>query len=110
MRDDELQRALKRVDPPAGFTGRVLASVGRQEPGAPKLARPIPPRAKAAPLKWAIAATIVLATIGGGSVWYRAEERRKEGEEAKRQVLVSLSFAGSKLKSIEMKVNRGEER
>jgi hypothetical protein len=108
MRDDELQRALKRVDPPAGFAGRVLARASRQEPGAPKQ----PEATKAgAPLTWAIAATIVLATIGGGSVWYRAEERRREqGEEAKRQVLVSLSLAGSKLRSIEMKVNRGEER
>ncbi len=44
-------------------------------------------------------------------MWYRAEERRKqEGEEAKRQVLLSLSIAGSKLKAIEMKVNRQGER
>ena len=106
MRDDELQRALKRVDPPAGFADRVLQRAGET---------PAPPQTVKAgvnlePLKWAIAATIVLATLGGGSVWYRAEERRKEqGEEAKRQVLASLSLAGSKLKSIEMKVNRGEE-
>jgi hypothetical protein len=41
-------------------------------------------------------------------LWYRAEERRREGEEAKRQVLLSLSIAGNKLQEIEMKVNRRE--
>jgi len=93
---DELRRALRRVEPPAGFTDRVLRTA---------LA---PPRTSAIS-KWAVAATLV-ATVSGG-VWYRAEERRKQnGEDAKRQVLLSLSIAGSKLRSIEMKVNHGEGR
>jgi hypothetical protein len=105
MHDDDLRRALARVDPPEGFADRVvqravLRPASRKQPDA---------AASAAPVRWAIAATLVLATLGGGSVWYRAEERRKEqGEEAKRQVLVSLSIAGSKLKSIENRINREE--
>ena len=100
--DDELRRALRRVDPPAGFSDRVL-----------ELASTKPPQAKSggwtAPLRWAVAAALV-AAVGSG-VWYRAEERRKqEGEEAKRQVLLSLSIAGGKLRSIEMKVNHEEGR
>lgn len=59
-------------------------------------------------LRWA-AATVLVAVIGGG-VWYRAEEKRREGEDAKRQVLFSLSLAGSKLRSVEMRVNHEQER
>ena len=111
MRDDDLRDALRRVDPPAGFADRVLERAGRQ-PVAPKpaVAPEAPWRAKADRLvKFALAATLVIATISGG-LWYRAEEKRKEGEEARRQVLLSLSIAGSKLRSIEMKVNREQER
>jgi hypothetical protein len=98
--DDELRRALRRVEPPEGFADRVLqrAAVSPKQPKA----------AKAGPFRLAIAATLVAATVGGG-VWYRAGERRREqGEEAKRQVLLSLNIAGSKLRALEMKVNREE--
>ena len=108
MHDDELSDALRRVEPPKGFADRVVQLASTKPPQAAKSGRSQPSRFTA-PVRWAIAASLV-AAIGGG-VWYRGEQRRKEqGEEAKRQVLVSLSFAGSKLKSIEMKVNRGEER
>jgi hypothetical protein len=103
--DEELRRALRRVEPPEGFADRVLAST--KPAVAPKALR----RAKsgAAPFRWAIAATLAAAVSGG--VWYRAEERRKQdGEEAKRQVLLSLNIAGSKLHAIAMKVNHEEER
>jgi hypothetical protein len=100
MRDDELRDALRRVDPPAGFADRVLDKARREQPVRAKADRPV---------KFALAATLVIATISGG-LWYRAEEKRKEGEEARRQVLLSLSIAGSKLRSIEMKVNREQER
>ena len=101
---DELRDALRRVEPPAGFADRVLQQAGRQEP-----VRHEPSRFTT-PLRWAIAATLV-AAIGGGGAWYRAEERRKqEGEEAKRQVLLSLNIAGSKLREVAMKINHEQER
>jgi RNA polymerase sigma-70 factor (ECF subfamily) len=59
-------------------------------------------------MRWAVVSTLVAAISGG--LWYRAEERRRQGEEAKRQVLLSLNIAGSKLRSIEMKINRTQER
>jgi hypothetical protein len=105
MHDDDLRRALERVDPPEGFADRVV----QQALASPKLPQPAKAAAAAAPIRWAIAATLVLVTAGGGGVWYRAGERRKEqGEEAKRQLLVSLSIAGGKLKSIETRINREE--
>ena len=101
---DELRDALRRVEPPAGFAERVLRRAAEQ-PAPPS--RPPVVSATQAVSRWAIAATVVAAI--GGSLWYRADERRKqEGEEARRQVLLSLSIAANKLQSIEMKVNRRE--
>jgi hypothetical protein len=105
--DDELRRALRRVDPPAGFSDRVLQA-SKAQPAAPKpVAAPKALwRAKAG---WAVAAALV-AAIGSG-VWFRVEERRKqEGEEAKRQVLLSLNIAGSKLREVASKINHEQER
>ena len=102
--DDELRGVLRRVDPPHGFADRVRQRIGSER----RLPRYRPSRASGA-VRWAVAATLVVAV--GGGLWYRAEEqRRAQGEEAKRQVLLSLSIAGTKLKAIEMKVNRAEER
>lgn len=104
---DDLRDALRRVDPPAGFADRVIRNVQnvRPKPDATKVwsSKPASPFAR-----WAIAAALVAAVSGGA--WYRVEERRRaEGEEARRQVLLSLNIAGSKLRSIEMKVNNHEE-
>jgi hypothetical protein len=101
--DIELRRVLRRVDAPEGFADRVLTRVAQSGLAAPQ-------QPKVAKTGWAIAATLAI-VAGGGGAWYRAaEQRRVQGEEAKRQVLLSLTIAGSKLKAIEMKVNRGGER
>ena len=102
--DDELRKAFRRVDPPRGFADRVRARVERNEPS---VAAPRPSRVTF-PLRVAMAATLVVAA--GGGVWYRQELRRTQGEEAKRQVLLSLNIAGSKLRALEMKVNHTQER
>jgi hypothetical protein len=105
---DELREALRRVEPPAGFAERVLQNAA---------AAPATPRqVQLARTDWrgmlvtrlAIAATLVI-TIGAGA-WYSAEERRREGEEAKRQVLVSLNIAGSKLREVQLRINHEQER
>ena len=104
--DNELRDALHRVEPPEGFAERVMAKAAASasaKASADKPSRQAPPIAR-----WAIAATILVA-LGGGA-WYRVEERRREGEEAKRQVLASLNIAGSKLRSVQMKINHEQER
>jgi len=105
---DELRDALRRVDPPDGFAARVIASAGgpqrvRVDGHATDAAGP---RRRLSLL--AIAATLCIAA--GAGVWYRADTRRREGEEAKRQVLVSLNIAGSKLREVQMRINHEEER
>jgi len=101
---DDLRKALRRVDPPAGFADRVIGKV-RLEADTTGSASS---RQAPAIFRWALAATLA-AAVGGGA-WYRTEERhRQEGEEAKRQVLLSLNIAGTKLRSIEIKVNSHDE-
>ena len=107
---DELRDALKRVEPPAGFAERVMAQVRLNEVRRkPAPTRADPTRAAGPFARWAIAATLILAASGG--TWYGLEMRRREaGEEAKRQVLVSLNIAGSKLRAVQMKINHEQER
>lgn len=101
--DDRLRQALRRVEPPEGFADRVRVRVDED------VSQKRPTFALA---RWAIAATLVMAVALG--TWYRAEQqrevlRRAQGEEAKRQVLIGLRIAGSKLHAVEMKVNHREE-
>lgn len=95
-----LRQALRPVDPPLGFADRVVRRASQQT------------RATGigghAWLRWTTAAALVIAA--GGGLWYRAEERRRlEGEEARRQVLLSLQIAGSRLRAVQMKINRQQE-
>ena len=107
--DDHLRRALRRVDPPDGFADRVRERAALQTSARPPLVRLGRERAAARRVRWAVAA--MLAAAVGGGVWYRAEERQRQaGDEARRQVLLSLRIAGSKLRAVELQVNRGEER
>jgi hypothetical protein len=95
-----LRQALEPVDPPPGFADRVVqrASAGAIRNGF----------GSGVWLRWATAAALVIAVSGG--LWYRVEERRRSaGEEARRQVLVSLQIAGSKLRAVQLKINRHGE-
>lgn len=99
--DDELKRVLRRVEPPDGFTERVLARV---EEGNLRPLRPSRSGFRGLVTGFAAAAVLAIAVMGG--LWYRAEQRRQaQGVEARRQVLLTLRIAGSKLHEIQTKVN-----
>jgi hypothetical protein len=90
--DDELKQALRRVDPPAEFAGRVLAQVESRR----KIRR------------WwtgAIAAGLMLA---GGLEWERERRIRVQGEQAKEQVMLALRITGSKLQFIKEKIHAND--
>jgi hypothetical protein len=98
--EDVLRQALRQVDPPPGFADRVIrrASRGTVRTGI----------GSGAWIRWATAAALVVGVSGG--LWYRAEERRRaEGEEARRQVLLGLQIAGSKLHAVQLKITHQEE-
>jgi len=116
--EDELRRAMRRREPPPGFTERVLARV-RQEAHARSrvstASRVQPPRrARWSGWAWfgyrlqlgfaAVAAALLL-TISL-SLWhrYREEQQRREGEAARAQVMQALRITGAKLNRVRAKV------
>jgi hypothetical protein len=98
--ESELRQAFRQVDPPPGFADRVLRRAV-QGPARGSFGR-------GAMLRWATAAALVIGVSGG--LWYRAEEhRRAEGEEARRQVLLSLEITSARLRAVQMKINHQGE-
>ena len=100
--EDALRRALAPVDPPAGFADRVIRRAS---------ARSERTVVGGSLIRWAAAAALVLVAGGiSGGFWYHAgkedDRRRAEGEEAKRQVLLSLEITSTKLRAVQMKINR----
>lgn len=86
--ETELRSALRRTEPPAGFTERVLAAIEHE--GA--TARP---RQRA----WRpLAAALLLAAFLGGGAAVRYVEQQREGERAKQQVLLALHITSGKLR------------
>ena len=97
--EQELKKAMQRVEPPAGFAERVLARAASEKEkkkrrsffgfgfGFEWLG--------ASNLRWAAASAlcVVLATSG---ILYHREQHRK-GEEAKEQLMLALRITSSKL-------------
>jgi hypothetical protein len=103
--DDELRRAMRRVEPPAGFTERVIAraaSGGFRQPS--MVGDPARSVSGGRMARWATAAVLVVSAAAG--LWYLGELRREaEGEKAKRQVLLSLRIASDELQRVQTRVN-----
>ncbi len=90
--EDEMRSALRRQEPLAGFADRVLART--KSKGAPRVR------------SWvaaAIAAGLLL-SLGG------FEYRQYEGRKAKRELLLALEIAGSKLSIAQEKISRLSQR
>ena len=86
--DDAMREALKREEPAADFTRRVLARVEAIPVRTPWWRMPV--------IRLASAAAVVLLLVAGVR-FEREREVRIEGEHAKRQVMVAFRIAGSKL-------------
>ena len=103
--EDNLKAALERIEPPAEFTGRVLARLNGQAPL--KLAwwdllgvLLRPPR-----IQWVALSVIVSIMIPFAAVQYQKERRlRAEGEKAKEQLVFAVHVAGNKLHRVQQKV------
>lgn len=103
--DEGLKGALRRREPPGGFTERVLARIAAGE--APQSA---PQRESwlrfftQSLVRWAAAAALA-ALIAGGIQYRRVQRERAEGEAAKQQLMLALRIAGGKLQLAKAKVN-----
>ena len=90
--EDELRSVLHRQDPPAGFADRVLARAS--------------PKGAVRHRSWvaaAIAAGLLLSASG-------LEYRQYEGRKAKRELLLALEIAGSKLSIAQEKISHLSQR
>jgi hypothetical protein len=98
--EDKLRRALRPVEPPAGFTERVMAALPPR--AAPLAVRPVPhmPRAFSARhfMGGALAASLIVAVFLGQ---HAAEERHarveQAGLEASRELMRALQVTQRKL-------------
>ncbi len=92
--EQELKKALRRVDPPAGFAERVLARTAKEEAKRASERRRFQWFGMSG-LRWALTCALCLA-IAGSAMVYRYE-RHKEGEQAKEQLMLALRITSSKL-------------
>lgn len=89
--ETKLAGALRRQSPPAGFAGRVLERLDREE-------------ARRRPVWWrAAAASVALAVLLGGYATHKAVEHRR-GQQAKEQVLEAMRIAGEKVRYAQQEV------
>lgn len=95
--EQELKQALRRTEPPAGFTNRVMARIESRRP-APSYS---------SPSRWltlALAASVMVATFGG--LWYREEQQRAQAENAKEQILLAMQITARQINHVQQKVKR----
>jgi hypothetical protein len=95
-----LQAALRPVDPDANFASGVLERVARED-----LARP--QQARNGRARWqmplALAASLMVATVGLQIVMQQREERRIEA--ARQQLALALAITSSQLNQVQQKLN-----
>lgn len=91
----ELKKALERVEPPAGFAERVLERAAKEEKGK---ARPRPRFRwfETSGLRWA-ATGALCAGLAASGIFYHCEQRERQGQEAKEQLMLALRITSSKL-------------
>lgn len=90
--EDELKKALQRVEPPAGFAERVLARAEKKKKKARSL---FGEWLGASNLRWATASALCIILATSGILYHR--EQRRRGQEAKEQLMLALRITSSKL-------------
>jgi hypothetical protein len=107
--EEELKQALARQEPPGDFTARVLARCAREDANK---RRGFWHNLWAAPA-WrvsAVAAALVL--VVGGTAFEQHErevERQARGMAAKRQLILAMRIAGTKLQEVRQRVRESEQ-
>jgi len=84
--ETNLQEALRRIEPPSGFTDRVMARIPDSRP-APRWRR-----------QWlAVAAATCIAVVGAGE--WKQHQRQLDGERAKQDLIYALTVASESLQT-----------
>lgn len=93
----DLRESLRRRDPPGDLAAKVLARTRETEVRA------------VFSWRWLAVAALVVVMIGG-SLLIHEQQRRAESERAKEQLMVALRITGSKVKEVQDRLNRIQQR
>jgi anti-sigma-K factor RskA len=105
--EQQLKQAMARRDPPPGFVSRVLARAAQEESwGAATRGTGWWKRAVA----WRLAAALTCISLAVSAGWmYRQHEREIRGEAAKKQLLLAVRIAGTKLQHAHRRILQVED-
>jgi len=92
----DLRESLRHREPPSGFAEKVLARSRESE-------------ARHTARRWLVAAAAVGLMIGGG-IFVQQQRQQAEDERAKEQLMVGLRITGSKLRNVQERLSRIQER
>jgi hypothetical protein len=104
--EEELRQALQRQEPPSDFTVRVLARCAEEDAKTRNSSWRTLWSAPAWQLGMATAAVLLM--LAGGTV-YERHEHEVRGLAAKRQLLLAMRIAGTKLQQVQQRVKESEQ-
>jgi hypothetical protein len=105
--EQELKRALERVEPPMGFAERVMARAAEADrETAGRRGNWWAYFVQARGLRWALTGALCLAIAAGGVGYHLAEQRRLAGEQARDQLMLALRVTASKLQLAQAEVRQ----
>ena len=104
--EEELKKALGRREPADGFTARVMACVNEQN-----RAEHIGPSSSFLQRlrSWRLIPVLAGALVISGGIAYQQHEREARGEAAKKQLILAMRIAGSKLQYAQLRVEGVEQ-
>jgi hypothetical protein len=97
--EDELKQALRRQEPAADFTARVLARCAEADAKARRGLRPM----------WQMAAIEAGLLLVAGGTAYEQHEREVRGMAAKQKLVLAMRIAGTKLHEVQQRVREVQE-
>jgi D-serine deaminase-like pyridoxal phosphate-dependent protein len=103
--EEELRQALNRDDPGVDFTARVLARCAREDAQARRSLW----RMFWTPQAWRLAALAAGLLVMAGGTAYEQHEHEARGMAAKRQLLLAMRIAGTKLQQVQERVKESEQ-
>jgi len=103
--EEELKRALKRQEPAADFTARVLARCAQED----AKARSGFWQAFWTAPAWRLSAVAAALLLVAGGTAYQQHEREVRGMAAKRQLILAMRIAGTKLQEVQQRVQESIE-
>lgn len=103
--EQELKKALGRREPPDGFTARVMARVNEENHAERIGVSSFLQRLRS----WRLIPVLAAALVITGGIAYQQREREARGEAVKKQLMLAMRIAGSKLQYAQLRVEGVEQ-